>query len=83
MGALDPALVVVGGGLGAAPGRYFDRLCDALRAGLWDGDSRDLPIRRAALGPDAGLIGAALGLTLTDTNQTEAGQPATITATGS
>ncbi len=59
-GLLDPAVIVVGGGLGSAPGPYFDALCREIRAGLWTGDDRDLPVLRAALGPDAGLIGAGL-----------------------
>jgi len=58
-GALDPDRLVIGGGLGSAPGPYFDSLTTAIRAGLWDGYRRDLPIVQAALGPDAGLIGAA------------------------
>ena len=59
VGALDPDRLVIGGGLGSAPGPYFDQLTTAIRAGLWDGYRRDLPIVQAALGPDAGLIGAA------------------------
>ena len=59
--SLDPALVIVGGGLGSAPGPYFAALSDAIRAGLWDADERDLPIVRSALGSDAGIIGAAVG----------------------
>ncbi len=62
-GALDPQAIVIGGGLGSAPGPYFDALARAIRAGLWDGDARDLPILRAATGPDAGIIGAALSTT--------------------
>ncbi len=58
-GALDPDRLVIGGGLGSAPGPYFDSLAKAIRAGLWVGYRQDLPIVQAALGPDAGLIGAA------------------------
>lgn len=57
--SLDPQAIVLGGGLGCAPGPYFDAICRAIHAGLWDGVAHDLPITRAALGPDAGLIGAA------------------------
>jgi glucokinase len=57
--SLDPQAMVIGGGLGSAPGPYFDALARAIRAGLWDGVPNPLPITRAALGPDAGLIGAA------------------------
>jgi glucokinase len=59
-GALDPQAIILGGGLGAAPGPYFDALAQAIRQSLWDADTRDLPILRAATGPDAGIIGAAL-----------------------
>lgn len=59
-GALDPEAVVVGGGLGSAPGLYFEILSQALAEALWDGDRRELPVRQSGLGADAGLIGAAL-----------------------
>jgi glucokinase len=57
---LDPAAVVVGGGLGSAQGPYWDALVAATRAHIWSPVSRTLPIVQATLGPDAGLIGAAL-----------------------
>lgn len=57
--SLDPAAVIVGGGLGSAPGRYWASLGAAINAGLWNGFERHLPIVQAQLGPDAGLIGAA------------------------
>jgi glucokinase len=62
-GALDPQAIILGGGLGSAPGPYFDALSRAIRQSLWDADTRDLPILRAATGPDAGIIGAALATT--------------------
>lgn len=62
-GALDPQAIILGGGLGSAPGPYFDALSQAIRDSLWDADTRDLPILRAATGPDAGIIGAALATT--------------------
>jgi len=58
-GALDPAALIIGGGLGAAPGVYFRHLTVAIRAGLWVEDPDTLVIAQAALGRDAGLIGAA------------------------
>ncbi len=61
-GALDPEAVVLGGGLGSATGPYFDAVAAETRAGLWTDDSRSLPVLPARLGPDAGLIGAALGI---------------------
>lgn len=61
---LDPEVMVIGGGLGCAPGPYFDALSAHVRAGLWDGVPNPLRIVQARMGPDAGLIGAALGTQL-------------------
>lgn len=57
--SLDPQVMVIGGGLGCAPGPYFDALARAVRSGLWDGVENPLTLTQAAMGPDAGLIGAA------------------------
>ncbi len=57
--ALDPAAVVVGGGLGAAGGVYWDSFVAATRGHIWSETIRDVPILPAALGVDAGFIGAA------------------------
>lgn len=57
---LDPAAIVVGGGLGMARGLYWDSLVRATREHIWAANTRALPIVQAALGPDAGVIGAAL-----------------------
>lgn len=56
---LDPAAVIVGGGLGLAGGLYWESFVAATREHIWAEGSRDLPILMAACGPDAGLIGAA------------------------
>jgi glucokinase len=56
---LDPEAVIVGGGLGLAGGLYWERFVAAAREHIWADSSRDLPIMMAALGSDAGLIGAA------------------------
>jgi glucokinase len=56
---LDPEVVVVGGGLGLAKGLYWDNFLDSLRRHIWADASRMLPVLRAELGTDAGLIGAA------------------------
>ena len=55
----DPQAVVVGGGLGVAGGLYWERLEASAREHIWSGVSREVPIQKAALGADAGLVGAA------------------------
>lgn len=57
---LDPEVLIVGGGLGSAGGLYWASLVESTREHIWADASRGLPILRASLGPDAGLIGAAL-----------------------
>ena len=56
---LDPAMVILGGGLGSSQGIYFDQLVKAARRHIWWDGHRSLPLVRAQTGPDAGLIGAA------------------------
>jgi glucokinase len=58
--ALDPSLVVLGGGLGAAPGRYWNSFRAALPRFAWGRQARRIRVRRARLGARGGLIGAAL-----------------------
>jgi glucokinase len=57
---LDPEAIVLGGGLGLAAGPYREELIASTRAHIWAESRRDLPILPAALGVDAGLVGAAL-----------------------
>jgi glucokinase len=57
---LDPAAIVIGGGLGSASGTYWDQMVASAREHIWSDASRSVPIVPAALGPAAGLIGAAL-----------------------
>jgi glucokinase len=57
--ALDPAALVVGGGLGMVD-RYRELACAAMRPLVFADDTRTLPVLAAQLGADAGLIGAAL-----------------------
>lgn len=57
---IDPEAVIVGGGLGLAGGLYWDTMLASTRQHIWAAGTRDLPIIPAALGPEAGLIGAAL-----------------------
>jgi glucokinase len=56
---LDPAAVVVGGGLGLSQGPFWDSFLTATRAHIWSEVHRNLPILQAATGVQAGLIGAA------------------------
>ncbi len=56
---LDPAAVLVGGGLGLAGGLYWEAFVAATRAHIYAEDTRQLPILPATLGVDAGVIGAA------------------------
>jgi glucokinase len=57
---LDPAALVIGGGLGSVDGPYWDALQREARAHIWSEATRALPIVHAALGRDAGIVGAAL-----------------------
>jgi glucokinase len=55
---LDPGLIIVGGGVGLAGGIYWDAFETACRQHIFADSSRTLPIARAKLGVDAGLVGA-------------------------
>ncbi len=57
---LDPAAIVLGGGLGLAPGRYRERFLEGLRAHVWPATSANLPVVEAELGADAAIVGAAM-----------------------
>lgn len=59
---LDPDALVVGGGLGLADGLYWHSFVQSTRIHIWSETHRDLPIVHAALGKDAGLVGAAASL---------------------
>jgi glucokinase len=59
---LDPYAVIVGGGLGVSGGLYWQAFERAAREHIWAEATRTLPIQSAALGEDAGLIGAASSL---------------------
>jgi|SRR5581483_1439172 glucokinase len=56
---MDPEAIVVGGGLGLAGELYWESLVHSTRSHIWAETSRDLPILPAALGENAGIIGAA------------------------
>jgi glucokinase len=57
---LDPEAVVVGGGLGSATGPYLDAAVAAARSAIWADAARAVPILPSAIGPQAGVVGAAL-----------------------
>lgn len=59
--ALDPGLIVLGGGLGCAPGRFAATFRASLPQYTWGTHARRLQVRRAQLGARAGVIGAGLG----------------------
>ncbi|MBX3010098.1 MAG: ROK family protein [Caldilineaceae bacterium] len=56
---IDPEAILIGGGLGLAGGLYWEAFVAATRAHIYAEDTRALPILPAALGVEAGLIGAA------------------------
>ncbi len=59
---LDPEALIVGGGLGMAGGLYWERFVASTRQHIYADNSRELPILHAALGVDAGLVGAAAAI---------------------
>jgi glucokinase len=59
--ALDPEGVVIGGGLGLAPG-FRQRIVERMRPAIYADSSRDLVVLAAGLGLQAGVIGAALAV---------------------
>ncbi len=56
---LDPESLIIGGGLGQARGLYWASFVTSTRSHIWSNTTRDLPILSAALGTNAGLVGAA------------------------
>jgi glucokinase len=58
---LDPAVVVIGGGIAEALGpRYIEWATQIARKQTLAADARRMPIVASSLGDDAGLLGAAL-----------------------
>src|SRR5262249_21384744 len=57
--ALDPEAALIGGGLGLAPA-FRERLIEKTRPLIYAERTRELSISAAALGRDAGIVGAAL-----------------------
>jgi glucokinase len=57
---LDPGLVVVGGGLGSAPGAFWELAQRSAKEFVYWDAARETPVVQAALGGKAGAIGAGL-----------------------
>lgn len=57
---LDPEVMVIGGGVVADPGPYWNSLVAAVRQHVWHQPAKGVPVLRSALSNRAGLIGAAL-----------------------
>jgi glucokinase len=57
--AFDPEAVVVGGGLGLAPG-FMPRIVARMRPQIYANSTRDLAVHPCELGVHAGVIGAAV-----------------------
>lgn len=59
---IDPAVVVIGGGIAEALGeRYVALATQTARRQMLSSSAREVPIVASRLGDDAGLLGAALG----------------------
>lgn len=59
---LDPGLVLLGGGLGLAPGAFARVVRATVPRFVWSPLLQQVPILPARLGGDAGLVGAALSI---------------------
>jgi glucokinase len=57
--AFDPEAIVIGGGLGLAPG-FADRIAAKMRPQIFADATRDIAVLPSSLGAHAGVIGAAL-----------------------
>jgi glucokinase len=55
----DPEAVIVGGGLGSTQGLFWDEMVESTRRHIWSKVTRRVPILRASLGVNAGILGAA------------------------
>jgi glucokinase len=57
--ALDPSALILGGGLGSDPGRFFETFAKSLPRYRYTPRGVRLKILQAKLGPQAGMVGAA------------------------
>lgn len=67
---IDPEAVVLGGGLGCSTGRYRTKLEQYMRENIWAERCRSIPLLHAALGENAGVVGAALATPPGNSRQT-------------
>ena len=58
--AFDPTVAVVGGGLGSAPGPFWEALRSSVGGHVWAPVTSEVPVSQATFGGDAGVIGAGL-----------------------
>jgi glucokinase len=56
---LDPEAIILGGGLGSAPGLFQETVIASTRRHIWWHGHWNLPVLSAARGAQSGLIGAA------------------------
>jgi glucokinase len=59
---LDPEAIILGGGVALASAAYREGVSAGLNEAVWPFDRRRPPILIAAIGQDAGLLGAALSV---------------------
>jgi len=57
---LDPEAIVVGGGLGLDGRLYWRAMVESTRQHIWARAGKNVPILKAKLGKDVGLVGAAV-----------------------
>jgi glucokinase len=77
--ALDPDAVIVGGGLGLAD-TFRLRVAELARDHIYADATRGLPIIRAGLGSDSGIVGAALAAAAHAGELAASGSPASCRA---
>ncbi len=74
---VDPGRIVIGGGLGIGSDLFRETVVAGMRERIWLPAARGIPVVTASLGPDAGIVGAALAaaeqrIARTDGNRTGA-----------
>jgi glucokinase len=62
----DPGAIVIGGGLASASASYWSEVERRARERIWSEETRALPFVLTALGPEAGIVGAAATVVVPD-----------------